>query len=493
MSAGSLIGPISISGSNTNTGTPNAGGFLYAYVVGTTTPTTIYSDAAATVAVVQPVTLDNAGRVPYATYPNGLYCTGPIRLYIVASDNTTVLSDTVYQTAAGGAALANADFPNESTVDAAFAAIGTSVGGPDGKYQAPTGTASRTIQAVISGIQLTPQDFGAKGDGIHDDTSAIQAAVNAVVAAGGGVVYFSPGTYKISSTIAIPSAAAGVSFIGSGRLSTVIAPSTSADVFSSTSVFGIIVAKMTINGSWALSGCNDVVVDNVVTLLPGSGAYGVTLSGCSTVLWKNSSITATSGTSGLVLASTSGVTLIGSLIDGGTNSIQFSGNSSNFAAYNCQTFGNVAWVAGYSGTHLAFSDCPSMTVDTTNINASDPGVTFRNCDLGFRLMDTLATGTPVTPSTIYETTELRVTNNSGAGGSMTVNPPTPAGSANVKGKRFRTYHVNASGGGVTWVFPASAGDYLTATFPPTGNGTTFFMDWLWDGANWNLCASGQAV
>ncbi len=38
------------------------------------------------------------------------------------------------------------------------------------------------------------KDFGAKGDG-GDDAAAIQSAVNAANAAGGGVVYFPPGTY----------------------------------------------------------------------------------------------------------------------------------------------------------------------------------------------------------------------------------------------------------------------------------------------------------
>ncbi len=39
--------------------------------------------------------------------------------------------------------------------------------------------------------------FGAKGNGIADDTDAIQAAVNAAGDAGGGVVYFPSGTYMV--------------------------------------------------------------------------------------------------------------------------------------------------------------------------------------------------------------------------------------------------------------------------------------------------------
>lgn len=43
---------------------------------------------------------------------------------------------------------------------------------------------------------VTPQDFGAKGDGVTDDTAAIQAAIDS-----GNNVHIPKGTYKISSTI----------------------------------------------------------------------------------------------------------------------------------------------------------------------------------------------------------------------------------------------------------------------------------------------------
>ncbi|RON13142.1 M10 family metallopeptidase C-terminal domain-containing protein [Pseudomonas frederiksbergensis] len=42
------------------------------------------------------------------------------------------------------------------------------------------------------------QNFGAKGDGITDDTAAIQSAINAAAAAGGGQVYMPTGTYIVS-------------------------------------------------------------------------------------------------------------------------------------------------------------------------------------------------------------------------------------------------------------------------------------------------------
>ncbi len=44
------------------------------------------------------------------------------------------------------------------------------------------------------------QAFGAAGDGIHDDTQAIQRAIHAVPASGGAVV-FPPGTYRITAPL----------------------------------------------------------------------------------------------------------------------------------------------------------------------------------------------------------------------------------------------------------------------------------------------------
>lgn len=46
-------------------------------------------------------------------------------------------------------------------------------------------------------------EFGAKGDGVTDDTAAIQAAIDAVHAEGGGEVHIPSGTYILSSSLTI--------------------------------------------------------------------------------------------------------------------------------------------------------------------------------------------------------------------------------------------------------------------------------------------------
>ena len=51
----------------------------------------------------------------------------------------------------------------------------------------------------------TNQEFGAKPDGITDNTQAIQKALDKAAAEGGGIVYLPPGKYKILGNLNIPS------------------------------------------------------------------------------------------------------------------------------------------------------------------------------------------------------------------------------------------------------------------------------------------------
>lgn len=80
---------------------------------------------------------------------------------------------------------------------------------------------TKATYSMILGASANVLDFGAVGDGITDDTAAIQAAVNNIAAQGGGTVYFpDPATsYRITSPITLDNY---VSLQGDGRYTRIL-------------------------------------------------------------------------------------------------------------------------------------------------------------------------------------------------------------------------------------------------------------------------------
>jgi polygalacturonase len=58
-------------------------------------------------------------------------------------------------------------------------------------------TQRQPIPQNIPSLVLSVKKFGAMGDGVTDDTQAIQSTINTLVAKGGGTVFFPMGTYKV--------------------------------------------------------------------------------------------------------------------------------------------------------------------------------------------------------------------------------------------------------------------------------------------------------
>ena len=68
--------------------------------------------------------------------------------------------------------------------------------------QSGTGAVSRSLNSKLQDV-ISVKDFGAVGDGVTDDTAAIQAAVNEAMKYGKQILIQGPGPYCISSTIVV--------------------------------------------------------------------------------------------------------------------------------------------------------------------------------------------------------------------------------------------------------------------------------------------------
>lgn len=206
----------------TDSGVPLAGGLLYIYNAGTSTPLTTYTSSSGATTNANPIILDASGRVPEQIWlPNGfsakfvLKTSTNVQIWakdnIPASAQPAIVNDASSITYDAGATVTAGEFVIGQTY--VITSIGStnflSIGATSnivGTYfiatgvGAGTGTANfiRTVQAKLQ-EEISVLDFGAVGDGTTDDTDAIQAAIDAVDANGGGVVNFPAGTYACAN------------------------------------------------------------------------------------------------------------------------------------------------------------------------------------------------------------------------------------------------------------------------------------------------------
>jgi hypothetical protein len=113
--------------------------------------------------------------------------------------------------------------------------------------------AGREIGLDTSGGILNVKDFGALGNGIRDDTTAVQATITAAerVAAGGVVVWFPPGTYKLSR---LTITASGLTLRGAGRTATVLATGTTTAFLTLRQLTGVRIIGLTLRNTGKTGG-----------------------------------------------------------------------------------------------------------------------------------------------------------------------------------------------------------------------------------------------
>lgn len=268
-------------------------------------------------------------------------------------------------------------------------------------FTSTVGSVTRNLGDRASDI-FNVKDFGAKGDGINDDTSSIQAAINSAAIAGisggsgaaknGGIVFFPPGSYKVSSPLK-NNIGGDVQLHGSGEYATTVFGTISNGFIIDTNAFVAMGATL---------GQIDVIQDmQVQNLQPGSNT-GVDISYGSirfNVPGGRMSNVIFGGTNGIIAVPYSFNSVLinctGSGPGGGSVSGQLGFGSIGIAIAQGSLIGCVA--SAY-GTAMCISNV-GATLLGTRTESSNVGV-----DLGF---DPTGIATSVTGATINSHTTER--------------------------------------------------------------------------------------
>jgi hypothetical protein len=244
------LSPLPIQRFCDNNGNPLANGQLFTYAAGTSTPQATYTDSTGATSNPNPVILDARGEAPvwltggqgykfvlqdyagntirtvdqiFAPLTPTEYSSGSLARVVTSIANLKALSKTAFTEAIvtgyyaqgdGGGGIYYYDSSDTTSADNG----GTIIVATDG------GRWKLDRQEIISVKQ-----FGAKGDGSTDDTSAINSAFSALSTLG-KPLYFPAGTYMVresSSGSGYAILNPGVSFYGDGMTLSTIKPLTS--------------------------------------------------------------------------------------------------------------------------------------------------------------------------------------------------------------------------------------------------------------------------
>lgn len=167
-----------------NDGSPAAGFKLHTYAAGTTTPQSTFTDRAGLVPNSNPITLDARGEAVLYLTPGLVYD------YVLRKPDTSLVWTRPGVSAEAEDSVLRADLSSSTG--------GSNVG------VAQTGTGA-IAEEILSEYRRTvrPEQFGATGNGVTDDSPGFQLALNR---AAGGVLKLTPGkVYKVNTPVKVKS------------------------------------------------------------------------------------------------------------------------------------------------------------------------------------------------------------------------------------------------------------------------------------------------
>lgn len=365
-------------------GLPLAGGKLYSYQSGTTTPLATYTDQTGVTPNANPVILDSNGEAsvwlgPYAykfvlTDPAGTVLQTTDKIY---SPNSSLgASDIGADDGASGSLFTTV----QGFITKILSSSGSSI---VGFIQAGVGAVIRAIQDKLR-EQVSLKDFGAVGDGVADDTIPVQNWLNHIYlnAAKG---YAPPGTYLTSGASLTWNASKRVNITGAGRGATVF-KKTGAD---SGSVFSFTISS----GSYLEL---DLHMADFEVEAPGyANVNGITFDSSALVTMQRLRVKACFigiEAKGLLVSSFRDVDA-----SGNTVGIRFRRGTAGSQPYanaitldNCRINGNSNWGIDYGqGSGLYIRDC-DVESNGTALDVNSGGIIIRNTiddETGFGLID----------------------------------------------------------------------------------------------------------
>jgi hypothetical protein len=236
---------------------------------------------------------------------------------------------------------------------------------------------SDTITELAQITTINVKNFGAKGDGVTDDTLAIQSAIDSLSQTGGGRIFFPIGTYKITSAINISK-----KFIiidGEGKKSTIYNTGTTSSIIFQDSD-QIVIKNIGIDGIGGIAGVNainlhgiefinthHVKLDNVSIMY--NGGHGIYLHGgawCYSIIACNITQNKLDG--------------INSVSPSGASNNQNGNNMSVINTSLLQNGGNgISWKASglnISGCGIELNQLSGILIDTQSSTLSAYGISI---------------------------------------------------------------------------------------------------------------------